>query len=611
MDRAAHRIAQQYVRAHAKLARYPQEFLQTVEGRRFRNPDTDNDVLYVSLPDHEQARIYEMWSKSRGGEEDTSKSTRKREEDVSKSTQKREEKESPKRPEKLLKEESLDLARTGEVTKRKQLSAGGQGQPGMNQSEIVTLKKDGKEQVFIRKPADGEEKYLRIGIPGGTYHAREAAAFSLDDMLGPGGIVPPTVTRGKDDGSYQAWSEGSLPMHGDDLNELVKKVPMKDLAKSPSFHRLQLLDLVLGHEDRHRGNLLFKFNGEEKPENLEMVAIDNGLALSNPLDNRDQTVYYNPFQTYYYEDEEEWKPGQEAQQAEEDKDLSTLERLKKRLQQKEVKDQIRVQDQAEEEGDKLVADSLRNIRPELHEQLKKIDLGEAAKKMVESGVQEEGAIRAALNRIAAMQDNPKAFDRFYEEARAKVTGFGKLENAWKDFQHASGTGELLEKAGASGRKSDVDKAVSGAKPEDGWIKPPSLKDAQKAMRDLNAFGDTAAPDDKTKPSGGSEDYDEETDFSMLANRVASKWISGKVARGGRKLTVYYVGSGRPKVLGEFELYRDKTVDAKYKDRRFQSEIERQGVRLMGQKFKPEDGPKFMNALLKTYGSRSMYDVVRS
>lgn len=605
MDRAAHRIAQKYVQTHVRLARYPQEFMQEISGRRFRNPDTGNEVLYVSLPDPEQARIYEQWRRGRGKTEETSEGT---------SSGDQERAEAPKRPESELKSESLDLARTGEITKRKQLSAGGQGQPGVNQSEIVTLKKDGKEQVFIRKPAEGEENYLRVGIPGGTYHAREAAAYALDDMLGGGGVVPPTATRGKEDGSYQAWSEGSLPMHGDELNDLVKKVPIADLAKSPSFHRLQLLDLVLGHEDRHRGNLLFKFNGEEKPENLEMVAIDNGLSLSNPLANRDQTIYVNPFQQYYVEEDDDEE--EEVQYGDEDDGKSPLERMKERLfknkgKQERMKEQIRRQNEAEEIGDKIVADSLRDIKPELHEQLKKIDLKKAAKSMVESGVEEEGAVRAALNRIAALQANPKAFDRFYEDAKVNASGFGKLENAWKNFQHASGTDELLEKADATGRKMDIDEAIKESTPGKGWSKAPDLKAAQKAMQDLNAFGDTAAPDDRTKPSGGDVDYDEETDFSMLASKIASVWFAGKVARGDRKLTVYYVGSGRPKVLAEFELDREKKIKAKYKDRRFQSEIERQGVRLMGRKFKPEDGPAFMSALMKTYGSRSMYDVVRS
>lgn len=37
------------------------EFRNFVEGRRFRNPDTENDVLYDSLPEKEQRRIYLEW----------------------------------------------------------------------------------------------------------------------------------------------------------------------------------------------------------------------------------------------------------------------------------------------------------------------------------------------------------------------------------------------------------------------------------------------------------------------------------------------------------------------------------------------------------------------
>jgi hypothetical protein len=45
------------------------EFRQEVESRKFRNPDTGNDVLFVSLPKQEQARIFAEWRrKQRGGD---------------------------------------------------------------------------------------------------------------------------------------------------------------------------------------------------------------------------------------------------------------------------------------------------------------------------------------------------------------------------------------------------------------------------------------------------------------------------------------------------------------------------------------------------------------
>jgi hypothetical protein len=38
------------------------EFEKAVAGKHFRHPETDNEVLYTSLPSHEQTRLYEQWS---------------------------------------------------------------------------------------------------------------------------------------------------------------------------------------------------------------------------------------------------------------------------------------------------------------------------------------------------------------------------------------------------------------------------------------------------------------------------------------------------------------------------------------------------------------------
>lgn len=44
-----------------RVAKYSEEFLKAVSGRRFRNPETGNDVQFVSLPDKEQKRIHDQW----------------------------------------------------------------------------------------------------------------------------------------------------------------------------------------------------------------------------------------------------------------------------------------------------------------------------------------------------------------------------------------------------------------------------------------------------------------------------------------------------------------------------------------------------------------------
>lgn len=45
------------------------QFRQEVEGERFRNPETGNDVKFVSLPRREQARIYAQWRRKQQGTE--------------------------------------------------------------------------------------------------------------------------------------------------------------------------------------------------------------------------------------------------------------------------------------------------------------------------------------------------------------------------------------------------------------------------------------------------------------------------------------------------------------------------------------------------------------
>lgn len=48
-----------------RTARYRPAFMRWVEGRKFRQPDTGNEVLFVSLPDDEQKRIYAQWQQDR------------------------------------------------------------------------------------------------------------------------------------------------------------------------------------------------------------------------------------------------------------------------------------------------------------------------------------------------------------------------------------------------------------------------------------------------------------------------------------------------------------------------------------------------------------------
>lgn len=51
-----------------RVSSYPEEFLKSVGERKFRNPDTGNEVVFVSLPEAEQKRVFDQWSHSQKGQ---------------------------------------------------------------------------------------------------------------------------------------------------------------------------------------------------------------------------------------------------------------------------------------------------------------------------------------------------------------------------------------------------------------------------------------------------------------------------------------------------------------------------------------------------------------
>lgn len=499
MDPRAYRIAQEFLRAHLREAKYKPEFLQWAGARQFRNPETDNKVQFISLPVPEQRRIYQQWAQAKGvQEEPTQRKPESREE---------------------IQQRNLDIARNGEVIESEVLSKGGhvgrgegghvglgEEEAGVNESYIVKLRHNGQEQAFIRKPAEGEEAHLRIGIPGGTYHAREQAAYQLDQLLGGHGVVPATVTRGSDDGSYQLWVDGARAMHGKDLDELASKVKPEELSRSPDFERMNVLDLITGHEDRHRGNLLFYFEDDkEDPEHLRFVAIDNGLSLAEPSDLPDHRAYYHPFAAMYVE------PTLEDASDEEVQDPDLLRRK-----------QMQLAEEAEKKGEKAVAKTLADLSPEMQAQLKQVDLGQAAKALTSSGVAERGAVRAALVRIASLQKDPKLFGDLLKQHR------GNLEQAWQAFQHQSGwKDELLSRAGAQDREKEITEAVEAAKPKEGWTPPDRLDNqfarSQKEMDGFDSWGIFEADEP-------SRDERSELKTKEVVGNVRDRWLSSVLRR---------------------------------------------------------------------------------
>lgn len=591
MDPRAYRIAREFVRAQVRQAlEQTEEFWSWMRQNhpRVRNPNPDGrerDIASDTLKDYAEGggnyaqqatqiveqyyRQYQQTQEQEGGAPQKPPTEKERRE---------------------TNRQNLEIAKNGKVVDRKVLSSGGRGTGGpVNQSEIVKMEHEGKTQNFIRKPAEGEERNLRIGIPGGQYHAREAASYGFDSMLGGRGVVPVTHTRGDEDGSYQVWAQGARAMHGDDLDELVEKVSLDDLPKNPDFQRLNLVDLITGHEDRHRGNLLYHFEGEEKPENLRFVAIDNGLSMAAPSGARDHRVYVNPFTGWYREDKEAVQAAMDRGDFNEAMNIPRKEA-----------------NEAEKKGNAAVAKSLSRISSDLLGALEDLDLDDVAKTMTSSGINDKGAVRAMLVRIASLRSDPNIFrDLLQEEG-------GDLGNAWRTFQHLSGKDdELLFRSGAGeDAEREIDRALARSTPKGGWGKPFNLEEASKAMQDMDGWGATDQSTRRSEPPVQSE-----IDWSKMASKVRDRWLLAKSKNRsgrGRKLTVSLIDRRtlKPKVVGVFELTRDKKVKESYKDYRFMAEVKR-GLRVMGKKIKPEDGPRFMAAIEKVYGGRSMYDVKRT
>lgn len=140
---------------------------------------------------------------------------------------------------------------------------------GVNGSYRV---RNGVEVVF--KPASEEHQgVLRLGIQPGEQYKREKAASIIDQYLGTE-LVPPVEIidwRGKT-GSAMAFRSG-----------WVEAVRRHQQHRPPRFdqetmRRMSLLDEVLGHLDRHGGNLMVrKRRGSDYDD---VIMIDNGLCLS-------------------------------------------------------------------------------------------------------------------------------------------------------------------------------------------------------------------------------------------------------------------------------------------------------------------------------------------
>ena len=158
--------------------------------------------------------------------------------------------------------------KSAKVSSSEKLDAG-----GANSSFKVTFE-DGSHGVW--KPRDGEDTFLREGIPGGTQYKREAAAYAVAQVVGISDLMPPTTVREVDGkiGSMQQFVEGGRVAHR--VFGPGKYDGETDLKRAAVF------DYLVGNTDRHDGNYMLTY---KESIGGKLNLIDHGLILPTNYDD--------------------------------------------------------------------------------------------------------------------------------------------------------------------------------------------------------------------------------------------------------------------------------------------------------------------------------------
>jgi hypothetical protein len=140
------------------------------------------------------------------------------------------------------------------------------GTGNASKSVALTLKDEHGTQVeVVFKPVSGVYSELdRMGIPKGSLHLREVAAYRVAQAVGYH-EVPPTIIRDLPDhggvGSAQRLERDATPLLRSGETPLDRA----------SAERMRVFDYLSGNADRHSGNLLVRGG--------EAVPIDHGLSF--------------------------------------------------------------------------------------------------------------------------------------------------------------------------------------------------------------------------------------------------------------------------------------------------------------------------------------------
>jgi len=317
----------------------------------------------------------------------------------------------------------LDVARQG-APRGADGSMGG----GVNAPVRRKMKAGDREEEFVFKAKHlepgqpGSRNYRhgqlsnKTGVPSGEMHNREAGAYALDHLLGEGVIVPETTTTGqgiKGLGAYQRMLPDlfTAAQNGQSL----RGISNKDLLRHPGVGRQLVLDALMGHQDRHYGNMGFSWidpSGPKTAENLRVHAIDNGYALA------------------------ETTPGQSPGSW-------------------DIRDNWSETGGSERRN--FVKEFFERIPDHVLDRLKDVSTKDVAQALVSSGLTSKSAIEAVALRLAVMKADPELLGRMIsaDDSRSAQQNF--------QFQSHHKQKKLLQEAGLpESTLADIQRDVAAA-----------------------------------------------------------------------------------------------------------------------------------------------------
>jgi hypothetical protein len=150
---------------------------------------------------------------------------------------------------------------------------------------LYDLQNDAGTRVLVKKPESGD---VGFGDFGDTAHNASSYYRLAKDYFGLGKNVPTTAMFAHPElhtGNFSAMAhipDAKTPLEMD--NSQIEKHLDKHF-KSGDLHKLMMMDHILGHLDRHSGNIMLDKKGN-------LYHIDNDLAMNPETANPDHGFYF-------------------------------------------------------------------------------------------------------------------------------------------------------------------------------------------------------------------------------------------------------------------------------------------------------------------------------